>query len=405
MSVFGGGTLDLKIPGSATQVERTADQVRSVAELLRDSGGRMGRIVMFSLRSWAGDAGDQFRAKNAAAYKDIVAINDVLDAVATACDDFAGELKVAKSDMSRAREIAEDGGVIVLGNTVVAPQPPGPEASDEAIEVHNAKIKAWDKAVGFHDDARKKEDAAHYGLELAFRKVLDISLSEQILTKLGLIAPRNADVAQVAGQRVGLALTSAGAASEWATKVRCGRFSPLNANGSYRDLSSMKFHERALGALKKENWQAKYRYRGKYDSWLKRGSVVGKGSGVLTAATAAYDTWSEDADDPTLSTSERVGRSTVVAGTSAFGAWSGAGTGAAIGTAIFPGVGTVVGGFVGGAIGGIAGSELGGMAKDAIGDFTDATVGKVSDAAGKVGDGASEVGKGLKKVGGKLKFW
>jgi uncharacterized protein YukE len=87
-------------------------------------------------------------------------------------------------------------------------------------------------------------------------------------------------------------------------------------------------------------------------TWGKAGKaipVVGTGIGV---ASAGWDQWRKDAENPNLTTTDRVGRS---AGVGIYVGGAAAG-GAAIGTMIFPGVGTLAGAGIGAAGGLVAGA-------------------------------------------------
>jgi len=126
--------------------------------------------------------------------------------------------------------------------------------------------------------------------------------------------------------------------------------------------------------------------------WAGRASTLGRAGAVASFATAGIDQWMTDSSDPSLETSERVGRTAAqtatVGGASALGGWGGAAGGAAIGTAIVPGVGTVVGGVVGG----VVGSGGAGWVAD---EFNDSVVDFAGDAANTIEDGLDDAGEVL----------
>ena len=103
----------------------------------------------------------------------------------------------------------------------------------------------------------------------------------------------------------------------------------------------------------------------------------------MTIGLAAYDQWQTDADDPSLSTSEKVER---------------AGT-----------VGTTTAGIIGGVAGSAAGQEFGSWIADGAGRATEAVVDWVGDAADAtgdwVGDAADATGDALSDFGDALTFW
>jgi hypothetical protein len=77
----------------------------------------------------------------------------------------------------------------------------------------------------------------------------------------------------------------------------------------------------------------------KAGTWSKAGKAIPYVGGAVVVASAGWDQWREDAKNPNLTTTDRVGRAAGV------GAYVGGASlaGAAIGTMLFPGVGTVAG--------------------------------------------------------------
>lgn len=149
-----------------------------------------------------------------------------------------------------------------------------------------------------------------------------------------------------------------------------------------------------------------------YKTWDTTGKLATKAGSVLAGGLAGYEQWQEDSNDPTLSTSERVGRATTVGASTGLGAYGGAVLGTEIGASIgsvFPGPGTAIGAVAGGLIGGVAGSEFGGWVgdrtKDAVGDLVDGGTKVVSGAIDKAGDIADDVGDAASDVGDALTFW
>lgn len=136
--------------------------------------------------------------------------------------------------------------------------------------------------------------------------------------------------------------------------------------------------------------------------WSTAGRWAGRTGGVVTALTAGWSQWEQDADDPTLSDGDRIRRtatsSVTTAGGALLGAKGGAMTGAAIGTVIGGPVGTVIGGAIGGLVGGAIGAGVGDKVGDFINDNWD-------DATETVSNLAEDAGEKLKDIGDTLSFW
>ncbi|GGO91740.1 hypothetical protein GCM10011584_26540 [Nocardioides phosphati] len=148
-------------------------------------------------------------------------------------------------------------------------------------------------------------------------------------------------------------------------------------------------------------------------------SRVAKAAGpvgnVLTVVTEGQGQWQADADDPRLSTADRIGRTATRATLGGAVAIEGALVGASLGSAI-PVVGTAAGAVVGAAVGSFAASELGRSSVDAAVEGVDdaidlagdmaSTVGEAtSRAAGAASDAADAVGDAAGKVADKVCFW
>ena len=120
---------------------------------------------------------------------------------------------------------------------------------------------------------------------------------------------------------------------------------------------------------------------------------------AATFGFAAWDQWQEDASDPNLTTTDRVGRAAGNAawsgGVAATGAWAGGEVGmeagAMIGTFICPGVGTVIGGAVGGIVGAVAGGAAGAWVAEEAGAVKDGFV----HAGQAVANGVVDAGEGI----------
>jgi hypothetical protein len=125
---------------------------------------------------------------------------------------------------------------------------------------------------------------------------------------------------------------------------------------------------------------------GKFGTAGKALPIVG---GAAAIASAGWDQWREDAGNPNLTTTDRVGRAAGV------GAYVGGASiaGAAIGTALFPGVGTVAGLAIGAGAGLLAGAAASSIVpvKHAMAEAGQWTANAAVDTAKGIASGASWV--------------
>lgn len=161
-----------------------------------------------------------------------------------------------------------------------------------------------------------------------------------------------------------------------------------------------------LGRLQRTLEDARDGWPNQAATWARTagaGKWLGYAGAGVSGGLAALDRWQADADDPSLTTSDRVTRASMVGVGAGAGAWGGAMAGAqvggAIGTALGGPVGTVVGGAVGGFVGGFAGSEVGGT----VGEFLSEPI---SDVVSGIGDALPDaVGNTISDFGDAVSFW
>ncbi|HEX2895308.1 MAG TPA: hypothetical protein VHO29_15015 [Marmoricola sp.] len=229
------------------------------------------------------------------------------------------------------------------------------------------------------------------------------SLGEAFVDQWGGFKPPD-DMGPVSGALYALGLTGTGAglATDTMLKGLLQDFQPRGPLGTWGPVGrgafsqpGLSFWQRLAAANTDTSWKAKPYQAITRDRWATGGKWIGRAGTALTAASSAWDEWSQDQAYPT---DERAGRAVTKGVSTAAGAWAGAEGGAwvggAIGTAICPGAGTVIGGFVGGVIGGFAGSEVGSWVGDEVKDIGGTIGDKTGDAVDALGDAAS-----------KLKFW
>lgn len=397
--------IDLRVYGDPAACRASAGQARGARDALDSAAAEASRACSRSESAWSGMAADSFRARVAGARDDLDELVRRVGAVATALESFAGELTTVRAGMDQARDVAAAAGCPVSPERIDPPVAPSAEPTDAQVTAFDDAARGYDRAAGIVSDARTKEEAAHTALEQALTAADGDGWLLRLMQKLGFAPPDHLDVPGAALWGAGLAGTGLGLGAEWMVKGRYGIFQP-RAGGRFVSLSGMSFLDRLAAAGRSDSWHARAWKADARGSWETAGKVVKYGGVAVSFASAAYGQWSADADDPSLSTGERVGRATEVGVTTAAGAWAGAEAGAwaggAIGTAICPGVGTVVGGAVGGLVGGLAGSEVGGWIGDQLKDVGGTVGDAVGDFAGHAWDTAGDVAG---DIGDALTFW
>jgi uncharacterized protein YukE len=398
--------IELTVHGDPASCRSASEDVARAGRGLSDAVSRLGTVRSSAGSAWTGGASEAFGAKIADVRSDADELESRVKAMSTALETFAGELTAVRDQIAGARERAAGAGLAVSADRIESPTEPGGEATDAQATAHEAKVTAYEEALSTVEEARTKEEAAHKELGKKLEAASGDGWIENVLEKMGFAPPDGAGGVQTSLWGLGLGGTAFGVASSWMIKGRYGTFQPRNAAGRFMSPSSMSRLQRGAASVFERNWHATPNAAATRGAWQTAAKWGGRAGVAVSFGTSAFSQWSEDADDPSLSTSEKVGRAGTVGVTTAAGAWAGAAGGAqlggAIGTAICPGAGTVVGGAIGGLVGGFAGSELGGMAGDAIKDTAGEVTETVTDFAGDAADTAGDVAG---DVGDAVTFW
>ena len=392
--------MDTKVYGDAAEAQTAADACTTAKDAVGDALDDLGKAIK-TAGSWKGQAGAAFESKAEKRKSDLRQLESRIEAMGKGLSTFSGDLKAVETKMSTIRTEASGAGLTVSGTMISPPTDPGEDASEGDVNAHNTKVEKWNDLVSRVETARKDEDNAHEDLGKAISKSTGDGWIEDRLEDLGLLPKDFSDGMQIGAYALGLAGLGAGAGVDWMVKSRYGTFQP-RVNGRFASPSSLTKLERAAKVLSDKNWHAKANQAAVRGKWLTAGKWATRAGWVVTAGTSAWEQWQKDADDPSLSTTERVSRtvstSAITTAGAAGGAWAGAQAGAAIGS-IFPGPGTVIGGVVGGVIGGAIGSGLAGKAADFVvdeaGELGEAVVDGVSDFAEGAGEVASDVGDAI----------
>ncbi|RKS75438.1 hypothetical protein CLV35_1904 [Motilibacter peucedani] len=394
--------IELQVHGDPGACRAAAQAARTVASVVDDAVTALKQADSTSTTAWQGDAADAFRAALGDSRTGLDELTERILPAARALETFAGELDSVKAEFSAIRTRAAGAGLDVSGDGVHPPTEPGEAADDAAVTAYNAEVDVYNEAFDRAEAARGTERTAHEALETAMQASDGDGWVENLVQKLGFLPPDSSDPWDRTSWVFGRGAWGFGAASSWMLKGRLQVFQP-RVNGRFGPMgTSLSPWERFRASFDSTSWHAKAGQAATRDAWGAGAKWVGRAGVVVTAATAGWDQWQKDADDPSLDTGERVDRTVTKAGLTAGGAWGGglvgAEIGGAIGTAIFPGVGTVVGGLVGGLAGGFVGSSAGAWVGDQINDMTDG----IGHAAADLGEGAVDVAK---DVGDAITFW
>ncbi|RZS86937.1 hypothetical protein EV189_2355 [Motilibacter rhizosphaerae] len=394
--------IDLSVHGDPGACRAAAQAARTVASTVDDAVSALKQAGSTSTSAWTGEAADGFRAVLGDTRTGLQDLADRILPATTALDTFAGDLDAVKAQFASIRGDALAGGLDVSGDSIAPPSEPAEAADDAEVRAYDAKVDVYNACFDQAESARGKERAAHDALESAMRATDDDGWVENLAQKLGFLPPDSTDPWDRASWVAGRGTWAFGLGSSWMLKQRLQVFQPKNGRLWGPMGRNLDPWQRFTRSFDPTAWHAKPYQAATRDSWATGATWVGRAGLVVTAATAGWDQWQKDADDPSLDTGERVDRTVTKAGFTAGGAWAGglAGgeLGGAIGTAICPGVGTVVGGAVGGLIGGFAGSTAGAWVGDQLNDAADG----IGHAAVDLGKGAVDVAK---DVGDAITFW
>jgi hypothetical protein len=309
-------------------------------------------------------------------------------ALAAGVGELAGALARAAGDLRHARAVAVAEGLAVTAHGFTAPS-------------HHPAAQAV-------RTVRDDEVRAHHALAGVLLTVTEGPVAERLLTAvvdgvLNIPDPK-ADLLGQTSWLVGLP----GAADVLSDTTKA-RLTAVGASTVARALGSESPHVAgAAAAVTRAGPMA-----------TRVAKAAGPAGKVLAVITEGQSQWQADADDPRLSTADRVGRTatraTLGGAVVIEGALVGAELGGAVGSAI-PVVGTAAGAAVGAAAGAFAASEFGRSSVDAAVEGADEVIDLAGDAASAVGDAASHaadaagaaadaVGDAADEVADKVCFW
>jgi hypothetical protein len=246
-------------------------------------------------------------------------------------------------------------------------------ATPAAIEVSYLPFDITDatsRACTAVDAARQREAAAHATLRAAVDASRGECLVENVLERVGFMVADNPDTAD----RLKHVYRLTSAAADFAATAKLARLVLLDPAAA------------------------------EASRWRLVGRVTGPAGRALAVGFSAKHQWQADADDPNLSTPDRVGRTAVRAGleggSAIVGGMAGTAMGVSIGTMICPGVGSAVGGLVGGAAGAFATTKAGQSTADAAVEAVDDVIDVAGDVSDTVVDVAEDVGDAIGDAAG-----
>ena len=408
--------IDLEVFGSPASCRTTADSLATLASTVDATIDALTSTMGSVDGAWTGVAADAAAVRLAGARDSASTLEARASSTRDALRTFADELTVVIDRMRAVHDDAARGGLPTSLTRVSPPVHPGADATPEELARYDRLTALYRDSSERADEARTLEQSAHDRLA---RAVGDVTADNALITFLkdAGILPGDWTPTGLTAFGVGGTLTGLGMRSSWMTRVVFGRFAP-RINGRFAPIGNGWFGNRWFGpnswrALSESNWTPRPYQAGSYAQWSTIGKWAGRAGVVVSFGVSAYDQWQSDADDPSLSTAERVGRAGAVGATTAAGGWAGAWAGAQvggmIGTAVGGPVGTVVGGAIGGIIGGVIGSGVGQAAgqwiAEGAGHVAESVSNAVGDAWDAAGDALEDAGEALSDFGDALTFW
>lgn len=417
-------TLNIEVKADVDGLRLLAEWLDNGSEAVHHAGSAAIGARSDAERDWNGGSGEAFQDVMARAAR---GIDDVASDMAAARDSvtaFADDMDTVLARMAQARQVAEQAGLEVVGVEIRDPGPapaaPPPlpaagsatpeqqrehTAAQSAVDIHQAKVNAYDQASQIVNEARGTESAAvrqlaKFGNEqlgkapFTFADISSGLAGEAIkrTSKFRALAASYGRYAECA-----LRLTAGKAVTDPAF-VRAARLHAQFAakQGALLDDAARTLPARTLDKL--PGWAKRGLTTHVDDFALKGGSTAGRvGKAIfgkvpiaglfITAASTGYDI--SQGKNPVQSVASGL---------------SGLASGAAVGSLIGGPLGIVAGGIVGAGVGYVV-DEWGDEIAGAVGDAAEAVGGAIADAAEGVGDavtGAAEaVGGGQLAYGAK----
>lgn len=371
-------SIDIEVHGDSSSVTTAATNLSDIATTLSTVASDLTTIRSDADSAWDGYRSTVFLGDVDTAKGEIETFSEKVSTFATAVENFASTMSTVEDDMAQIRSDAYMAGLTVGANSIEYPESLGYDASPEQEQERTDRLEAWRSLEERSVTVRSTETTAHDELGSAITAFLSNGVVLDLLERAGFV-PGGSGAHDISTWAFGLATSAFGWTADWWTRIKVGRYAPRGPGGRFRAVTQPWYRE-AWSARQSNNWVARPGQAATRNNWMTAGKWVGRAGTVVSFGTAAWGQWQEDADDPSINTSEQVGRAATVGATTAAGGWAGAAAGAKVGAVLGTAIGGPVGTVIGGAVGGLVGGMIGAGVGEAIGDALKEPAGKFIDA-------------------------
>ncbi|MBW3084105.1 hypothetical protein KEM60_00288 [Austwickia sp. TVS 96-490-7B] len=334
--------------------------------------------------SWEGAAAAGFFEQSRMHLENLDKVGRDLDRVHHSLVYFATTLRDIRSCFEGMRKQAAADGLVVDADGITVPASSA-IAARNGVAVQDAAMRTFHRLSGEANLLRERERSAHDLLQSSIAPLTSRTGLVWFLDKASLIPPDGGDGFKnsVFGAQVGNNGASWNATWQQSQlqkfRPRWPKGSTQGRPGAFRSINDMSAWEKIMATRNPDNllkqsstnWMSAPKDAAAVAKWAKWSKATGIAGGALTGVASAYDQWTKDADDPSMSTGMKTARATLTGVGAGGGALAGATVGAEVGAAIGvlggP-VGVAVGGIAGGIIGGVVGSSGGQWFGEKLGD-------------------------------------
>lgn len=408
-------SIETDVKGSPGTCRQTATWLTSLAQGTHQAADSVRAARSESETTWTGSAGDGFRNATDGLDSDTDELGDHATSMANALNDFAASIDLVAQQMAQARDLAQKGGLSLIGTVIAPPTPPGPaptvlypctasdpagaqkqvdansaagQAHQQAVNTYNSQVGVFNHAKAIVAAARTTEQNAHNTLNKAMSeaesetsnlKTVGVTVTQGFLDAIKGSHQGAQEFLEKADEFREAADTYQKFATGHLELLSPSEVALLNRLGTESDQLA---NINASKATQLEKWvnlvpksvrtmiaanpstlvEDSGNYLKYFKPYLKGMPYVGSAITVLSEGVDVADgekSLGRAAADAGADIAGTAGGGAV--GEAAGGFWggmlSGAELGAEGGTAAEPGLGTAFGGLLGGVIGGIAGAQ------------------------------------------------
>lgn len=187
-------SIETDVKGSPGTCRQTATWLTTLAQEAHQAASSVRAARSESETTWTGSAGDGFRNATNGFDSDTDELGDHAITAANALNDFASAIDSVADQMAHARDVAQAGGLSIVGTVILPPAPPGPaptvlypctssdpagaqqqvnansaaaQAHQQAVNTYNAQVGVFNQAKAIVSTARTAEQNAHTALNNA----------------------------------------------------------------------------------------------------------------------------------------------------------------------------------------------------------------------------------------------